>query len=504
MPVVAGFDTTFTFRITPPTGATRAEGMAFLIQDDPAGAAAVGGAVWSIGYGVNGSTGIRNCIAVELDTYQDTSLLGDTSANELTIHTRGPLGNNENEQYSIGRNTPATSMSNAQVHTLRVVYVPGSLDVYVDNAATPAIHSAYDLLQGGRYLNNSTAPGLGLTTGTAFAGFSATTGASGLSETVEILSWTWTSQPLTDPCYAGSFGTSPLTVEGSDGSFLRRVPLLSSQTFRVEMATPPGATPGMPFILLASLLPAPGAPGTALPFGNACFPMLPLPPSVLVIADSFGLLPALLPSTTTPWLLQLPPALLNQPIELTLQGVVASSLQPFSLGLTNAVTVAVGPAPTPVITTVSPASAAPGTSITVNGTGFVPGYTVELNGAPIAPLTATPTSCTFAYPAGLACGSQVTVRNPDGRQATGAINPVPIITSTALGTGPVAGGATFVVLGTGFAPGTTMTIGGVAATVTTATATSVLVRTPPGTPGQASVVVTTPGGCQATTSYTYQ
>ena len=41
------------------------------------------------------------------DTYQD-GFVGDTSANELTIHTRGSTGNHENEQYSIGRATPAT------------------------------------------------------------------------------------------------------------------------------------------------------------------------------------------------------------------------------------------------------------------------------------------------------------------------------------------------------------------------------------------------------------
>jgi hypothetical protein len=81
---------------------------------------------------------------------------------------------------------------------------------------------------------------------------------------------------------------------------------------------------------------------------------------------------------------------------------------------------------------------------------------------------------------------------------------VPIVTSTLLGSGVASGGAIFVVQGTGFSIGTTVTIGGVAAIVTSASASSVVIRTPPGIPGIATVVLTTLGGCQATTTYTYQ
>jgi hypothetical protein len=48
-----------------------------------------------------------------------------------------------------------------------------------------------------------------------------------------------------------------------------------------------------------------------------------------------------------------------------------------------------------------------------------------------------------------------------------------------------------------------VTIGGVAAAVQSVSATAVLVRTPAGTPGVATVVITTVGGCQTTTTYTY-
>jgi len=224
LPVAAGFDTTFTFRVTPPTVGTKAEGMALVIHDDPNGTATVGGTVWGMGYGVgaNSAVGIRNSIAIEFDTYQD-GFLSDTSANELTIHTRGAQGNNENEQYSIARATPAQNLANGQVHTLRVRYVPGTIEVFVDGATTPLISRAYSLVTGGLYANGTAAPGANMTNGTAIAGFCATTGAGTLTELVEILSWTWNSTPLTPPCYAGSLPQDVLRIDGSTGGPLRKV-----------------------------------------------------------------------------------------------------------------------------------------------------------------------------------------------------------------------------------------------------------------------------------------
>jgi len=48
-----------------------------------------------------------------------------------------------------------------------------------------------------------------------------------------------------------------------------------------------------------------------------------------------------------------------------------------------------------------------------------------------------------------------------------------------------------------------VTIGGAAATVQSMSASALVLRTPPGTPGLAVVVITTPGGCQVQTTYTY-
>ncbi|MEO6594803.1 MAG: IPT/TIG domain-containing protein [Planctomycetota bacterium] len=504
LPVVAGFDTTFSFRITPPTVGTKAEGMALVIHDDPNALATMGGTVWGMGYGngANGAVGIRNSIAIELDTYQD-AFLSDTSANELTIHTRGALGNHENEQYSIARNTPTTILSNGVVHTLRVRYVPGQIEVFVDGSATPAISRAYSLLTGGLYANNAAAPAPTLASGMAYLGFCATTGANTLTELVEILSWSWTSTPLTNPCYAGSIGQDVLTVGGSAGDFFRVVNLATYQAFPIALQAPTAFGPGAPYILFLSFAPNPGAPGTALGFGTTCFPVLPWGPLELVLADTFGLVNPLLPAAPAPHSIGIPGGLITFPLDFTLQAVIASSLSPFALGVSNAVNVKIRPSAPPTITTVAPASALPGQSITITGTNFVPGTTLAVNGSPVTPTSASTTQIAFPYPASVPCGSSLAITLPDSQSVTAPLNPVPTVTSTVLGSGTAAGGALFLVIGSGFAPGSTVTIGGVAATVTSATSTLVQMNTPPGTPGVAQVVITTPGGCTTTTSYTY-
>ena len=80
----------------------------------------------------------------------------------------------------------------------------------------------------------------------------------------------------------------------------------------------------------------------------------------------------------------------------------------------------------------------------------------------------------------------------------------PQITATVTTAGPATGGGTFFVLGDHFYPGTTLTVGGVAATISGLAVNSILAIAPPGTLGQATVVVTSPTGCTATTTYTYQ
>jgi hypothetical protein len=503
MPVIAGFDTSVVFRITPPTVGTKAEGMALVIHDDQNGLATVGGTVSGLGYGTRSglAPGIRNSIAIELDTFRET-FLGDTSSNELSIHTRGTADNDEREPYSIARVTPAPVLSDGQIHTLRVRYFPGTIDVFVDSPPSPTISCPFHLQTGGSYLNGQPAPAPALTGG-AWVGFCATTGGTQLTEQVDILQWVWRSTPLYDPCYVGTLGEDVLFVDGSNGGFLRELDLATFQPLSIAMRAPTASGPGLPWVMVASLQPNPVAPGTSLGFGNMCMPVSPFGPTELIFADAFGVFSALVTAGPLPFTIPVPPPAITFDLDVTLQSVVALDPSLATLGISNAIDLRFRRAPAPTITSVAPLSATTGQLITVTGTQFLPGCTLSVNGTPIAPISSATTRFMFPYPAGVPCGATVTVTRLDGQSASSALNPTPTVTSTTLASGPAVGNQQFVVFGTGFAAGTTVTIGGAPATVQSTFPTALVLVTPPGTPGVAAVVITTPGGCQVQTTYTY-
>ena len=154
----------------------------------------------------------------------------------------------------------------------------------------------------------------------------------------------------------------------------------------------------------------------------------------------------------------------------------------------------------PTLTLIAPAngSSAGGTSVTLTGTNFESGATVT-----IGPATATsvvvvsPTSITAITPAGT--GAQnVVVHDPDLQVATlsGTYTYVvgaPSLSSISPSVGPVAGGTTVALSGTNFAPGATVTFGGVAASsVNYISPTTIDAITPAGVQGPVTVVVTNP------------
>jgi hypothetical protein len=223
--VFSGFDTTFQFKVT--RNGTGADGMSFIIHNAATGAATAptGGQGSDNGYG-----GIDNALVVELDMYQMTTApYSDTSGNEISIHTMGSAPVNAYETSSIGRVTPTVQMNDQSVHTLRVNYVPGQLTIYLDDMVNPVLTTPYDFTNGGTYLNSATpAPGLSLPNGDAYVGFTAATG--GLSQSHEILNWTWTSSSAPATCSSGTVGIGTmgtpqqiLKVNGSSGGLLHTV-----------------------------------------------------------------------------------------------------------------------------------------------------------------------------------------------------------------------------------------------------------------------------------------
>jgi hypothetical protein len=486
--VTNGFRTEFSFRIN-----GNAEGFAFVLHGAADADLALGGSYWGLGYGNGlGVQGIPNSLAVEIDKRRQVFLSDTTTDEELSIHTLGTQPNSENEGASIARAESPVAFGPATVHTIAIDYVPGLIQVFVDGDPMPALSANYTLETGGPLLAGGNVGGLDLPTGQAWLGFTAATGNNAGLRT-ELLSWNHIERIPAPPCATGTVvdgGGAPfdaLTVNGSPGDFFRTVRLQSGDPFSIGVVPPPGSATA-PFLLAVSLGAVDGSSTLSLPgIGDLCFSGF----------DAF--MPMVAPTTIDV------PVGVRIDATFTLQaGMQPDPMQP-GFALTNAVVVDIRPGPAPVITTFSPNSAPPGGTITISGANFSPFATVSVDGSTITPTNVTESSMQFAMPANVSCDAVLSVRNPDGSTATApfTFNPTPVVTNVPFTSGTAAGGQNFVVVGTGLAPGSTVTFNGTTANVTTATSTVILATTPPGTPGPAQVVITTPGGCSTTTTYTY-
>lgn len=173
--VGAGFSTTFSFRITNQASGG-ADGFAFVVQN--AAVSAIGAGGCQIGYDP-----IANSVAVEFDTYTSGSCsagsVNDPNDNHVSVHTRGMLANSAMESASIGISSAIPNLSDGLVHTVKVDYVPGELDVYIDDMALPKVAAPLDL-SATLSLNNSK----------AWVGFTGATG--GAAERHDITAWSLT------------------------------------------------------------------------------------------------------------------------------------------------------------------------------------------------------------------------------------------------------------------------------------------------------------------------
>jgi len=191
-----GFTTTFTFQITNPP--SPGDGLAFVIQNSPAGKLAIGETV--NGEGIS-YAGITNSLAVEFDTFQNGNE-GDPNNNHVAVQSCGTAANSVNHSplCTLGLNPLASgpTLADGHVHTVTISYIPPLLQVNLDST---------DLFPGGITITNL-ATLLGLGGGPAFVGFTGATGAS--FETNDILSWTFTPTTpvaITQPIPAGQTTT---------------------------------------------------------------------------------------------------------------------------------------------------------------------------------------------------------------------------------------------------------------------------------------------------------
>ena len=169
-----GFETTFQFQITDLGGGSGlepgADGIVFVIQNNSVSALGFGG--YGIGY-----HGIPNSLAVEFDTWHNSSW-DDPNNNHVSVHTRGIDPNSVHHAYSLGSTTEIPDMSDGNVHTARIDYVPGTMRVYLDNLTEPALTVDVNL-----------GDTLSLDVGYAWVGFTSATG--GAWENHDLLSWSF-------------------------------------------------------------------------------------------------------------------------------------------------------------------------------------------------------------------------------------------------------------------------------------------------------------------------
>lgn len=345
MPVALGFETEFSFQVGSPAGGG-ADGLVFIVHNDPRGTAALGNHANALGYGAfAGSppgTAIANSIAIEFDMFMGPfNGFSDLSANEVSIHTGGSGDNSQGEDFSIGRANAPVSMKNGQVHTVRIAYVPGTIAVFINNIQVVSV--AYSFETGGQHILGAAQPVGGLSLmpgGLALIGFTASCG--GSYQFHDILNWSFAAAAHR-PCYAGTVGTlaggpfDVLSINGAGGGPGRTVLAPAGGPVSLDLLPSPAAGISAGLILIGMV----GIPSAAetypTPFGTLCFPPAAFAPAPnrFVLADSFQLgLGAFFPATPPPWNLTLP-AGLPGPVVLTLQGVVENGAGGFET--TNAV-----------------------------------------------------------------------------------------------------------------------------------------------------------------------
>lgn len=215
--VQGGFTATFQFQITELgvryAKEAGADGFAFIIQNSSE--SALGDAGGEIGYGSDPGEGeedrgISNSLAIEFDTYDNADQgKGDPNNNHVSVQTRWTAPNSVNHAYSLGATTQIPKLKNGNIHTARIAFGSGFLQVFIDDLTTPVLTVPLVNL------------GLALDAGSAWVGFTAATGEAW--ENHDILNCSFTDS------HGGEF------VAGDKMSVAGRVALQPSSVFRTAL-----------------------------------------------------------------------------------------------------------------------------------------------------------------------------------------------------------------------------------------------------------------------------
>jgi uncharacterized repeat protein (TIGR01451 family) len=251
--VGSSFRTTFTFQLSGsvPASSGPADGIAFVIQNS--GASALGPNGCGIGFGdaPDGSCtpatgGIASSLAVEFDTYQNGDI-GDVSNSHVSVQSCGTGANSVDESCrlqipsaSVGVLTWADvnlltlqspiNLADGNVHTATISYAspasPSQTSCIVSSVPGPCLDvivDGNDLFPAGIPFDMTT---LGLSSGTAYVGFTAATG--GGDDNQDILSWVFTPQGQTQTLQPGVPATYNFLNPQGQTAYTYQVTLSSS------------------------------------------------------------------------------------------------------------------------------------------------------------------------------------------------------------------------------------------------------------------------------------
>ncbi|MFB6717523.1 IPT/TIG domain-containing protein, partial [Streptomyces sp. NPDC056237] len=138
-----------------------------------------------------------------------------------------------------------------------------------------------------------------------------------------------------------------------------------------------------------------------------------------------------------------------------------------------------------------------GNTVTLTGTGFTGATSVNFGTVAAAFIAASATQATAIAPAAPAGTVNVTITTPGGTSAGAPYTYVadPVLTGVAPAQGPLAGGNTVALSGTGFTGTTSVHFGvNAASSFTVVSPTQLTASAPTGGPGPVAVTVTTPAG----------
>ncbi|MBX4212332.1 hypothetical protein KW787_02650 [Candidatus Pacearchaeota archaeon] len=183
-----GFTTTFQFQAS-----GSGDGLAFVLQNESL--SALGGEGAGLGY-----SGISNSLAIEFDFYPN--LFGEQIwtadyPNEISLQTRGILPNHPASNYSLEHTVARQKINSGDINTVKIDYIPGSLQVFMNEMDYPMLMASVDLLTI-----------LDLPQKEAIVGFTGGTGES--SSTQDILNWSFNSVP--EPAFTSLLAAIPLVL----------------------------------------------------------------------------------------------------------------------------------------------------------------------------------------------------------------------------------------------------------------------------------------------------